>query len=149
MILLVHMLFGAATASLVKNPIFAVVLAFLGHYSLDFIPHVEYDIKDIKEKRWHRAYPEIIKVFLDFLTGFLIIFTFSGNRSMIYICALTAVIPDGFTFLNIIFPNKILVLHDKIHRGKIHILKNKKISVFWRIISQVIIAVISITILNF
>ena len=76
MILLAHLIFGAAIASKIHNPFLAVVLAFLSHYFLDFMPHTEYDIKNIhliKGKQWRKIYPEILKVLLDFLSGILLI----------------------------------------------------------------------------
>lgn len=154
MILLLHMLFGVAIASYMKNPILAVFLAFLSHYFLDFIPHTEYDIKNIKEKHWRKVFPEILKIFLDISSGILLIFIFSNpsarsGQAIIYIFAFTALIPDGLTFLNILFPNKFLNFHDNIHRKKMHFLKQIKISNFWRIFSQVAVVIFSIILLKF
>lgn len=144
MILLAHMLFGSAVASFIKMPVLAVVLAFLSHYLLDFIPHTEYDIKNIKEKNWHKIFPEILKIFFDFFGAILLILIFSSNQPIIYAGAIVSLIPDGFTLFGIIFPNKITLAHDNIHRKKIHFLKYKKISIFWRILSQTLITLISI-----
>ncbi|MEK7562548.1 MAG: hypothetical protein AAB509_02630 [Patescibacteria group bacterium] len=149
MILLIHLILGAAIASHIKIPVLALILAFLSHYFLDFIPHVEYDIKNIKEKHWRKSLPEILKVILDFSLGILLIFVFSENQPIIYICALAAMAPDGLTFLSALFPNKILAFHNNIHRKRVHFLKDKKISSFWRILSQITMAVISIFLLRF
>ena len=51
MILLVHLLFGAAVGSSVKNLPIAIILAFLGHYFLDLFPHIEYPIENIRKKQ--------------------------------------------------------------------------------------------------
>ncbi len=144
MILLVHMLFGAAIASYIKNPIFAVVLAFFSHYFLDFIPHNEYDIKNISEKRWKKTLPEFQKVFLDFLLGILLILLFSENKPTIYICAFFAILPDGFSVLSSIFQIKLLKIHNNFHQGRLHFFKKIKISNFWRITSQILIVLIAL-----
>jgi len=148
MILLVHLLFGAAIGSVVKNIPIAIILAFLSHYFLDFIPHTEYPIGSIRKQPWQRALPEITKIFLDFCLGILLIFLLFKNQPIVYICAFLAILPDGFTVLNNHFPNKILELHRRIHIEKIHFLKNKKISIFWRIFSQVIVVILSIMLLK-
>ncbi|MCX6721199.1 MAG: hypothetical protein NT026_01185 [Candidatus Staskawiczbacteria bacterium] len=137
MILLVHMLLGAAMGHVVKNPILAIIMAYLSHYLLDFIPHIEYDVKKLK------------KIILDLCLGILFIFLFSKNNPVIYICAFFAILPDGFTVLNNLFPNKILEIHNKLHTKKIHFLRdNKKISNFWRVFSQLLIIFISILLLT-
>jgi hypothetical protein len=132
MILLVHIIFGAAIGSLLMQyPISAIILAFLGHYFLDLLPHIEYSIKNI---------PMII---LDFLSGILLIFFFSSNQTIIYACALASLVPDGLTVLGKIISNKFFKNHDKIHE-KAHFLKHKKIPVFTRIFTQSIIVILSL-----
>ena len=150
MILLVHMLFGAAIGSLVKNPILAIILAFLGHYFLDLFPHVEYNIENIKNKQWKHSSYDFFKVFLDIYLGFLITFLFSKNNLIIYACAFAAMVPDGLTLLSSILPNKIMARHDYIHTQKIHYLTNqKKFPIFWRIATQIIAAIVSIAFLKY
>ena len=144
MILLVHMLFGAWIGQKISNLFLAVILAFLSHYFLDLLPHIEYPIENIEKKQWSKAAPDILRVILDFLLGILLITLFSNNHPIIYICALFAILPDGFTILSYFFPNKILEIHNKFHHQKIHFLKDKKISKFWRITSQVTVVIVSI-----
>jgi hypothetical protein len=148
MILLAHLLFGAAIGSSINNVFLAIVLAFLGHYFLDLFPHIEYNIENIKEKQWRKALPAFLRVFIDFCLGIALIFIFSNNNPLVYVCAFFSILPDGLSFLYIIWPNKILGANYKIHT-KIHFLKNKKISTFWRIFSQVLAVIISILILIF
>jgi len=148
MILIVHIIFGAAIGSLlVKNPILAVVLAFLSHYFLDFFPHIEYPITNGDFKQWRKIMPTFLRVALDFFFGILLIMIFSKNQLVIYICGLFAAIPDAFTVLRYIKPNKILESHYQIHQ-KIQFLKHKKIPVFWRVITQVVVIAISIILLR-
>ena len=148
MILLVHLLFGALIGSLVKNTVIAIILAFLSHYFLDVLPHIEYNIEKIREKQWRNKLSAILKVFLDLSLGLLLISIFSKNQPIIYICAFFAILPDGFTILNILIPNKILKAHGKFHSEIIHFLRYKKISNFWRFSSQILVTAISIALLK-
>jgi len=144
MILLVHLLFGAAIGSTVKNIPLAIVLAFLSHYFLDLIPHIDYPVKSTEKNQWHKILIAFLKVATDICAGILLILIFSKNQPIIYICGFAALIPDGLTVLKYLIPNqKILEAHYRLHQ-KIHFLEDKKISKFWRITSQVIVALISI-----
>lgn len=154
MILLVHMLFGVAIGLLFHNPTIAVIAAFLSHYFLDLFPHIEYLdsteelSRQIKTGQWQRKIPDIIKVFFDFLAGFLLVFLFSDNSVLAYACAAAAVIPDGLTVINFIVPNKITAIHHKIHGEKIQYLtKQKKSPIFWRVAIQVAAVIIAIILL--
>ena len=155
MILLAHMLFGAAIGSSVHNVTLAIILALLGHYFLDMFPHIEYlestenSVKELK-KDWKKNLPKLIKVLFDFGIGIALILAFSKNQPIIYLCALIAIIPDGITVINSLFPNKLLTKHQEIHGGPIHYLtKQKKFSKFWKIATQVIVVIISVTLLKF
>jgi len=148
MILLAHMLLGAVVGYYTKNIYLAIMLALLCHYFLDLFPHIEYDIKNIKEKNWKKSLPDFLRVGLDFLLGLALIFAFSKNQPMIYVGAIVAIVPDGLTVLSSVAPNKILSAHDWAHIKKIHFLKYKKISNVWRILTQVAATVICITLLR-
>lgn len=146
MILLIHMVFGAAIGSLFHNPAIAIIAAFFSHYFLDLFPHIEYLegaeklTQKIKKEKWQNNFSDILMVVVDFFAGLFFVFYFSaGNLPIYFYCAISAIAPDGLTVMNSIFPNKFLKIHYKIHGEKIHFLKyNKKISKFWRIASQVI-----------
>ena len=159
MILLAHLIFGALIGQTIANPILAIILAFFGHYFLDLFPHVEYSIDKIRGQMWKKALPEILKIFLDFSFGILLVSMFSANLPIIYVCAFFAILPDGFTVLSNRFPNIVLKLHNKFHFEKIHWFKQtqpsheasarqEKISLFWRIFSQVFVVIISIILLK-
>ncbi len=152
MILIVHLLFGAAIGSVIKNmsgyPLGPIVLAFLSHYFLDLFPHVEYNIENIEKKQWKNAIPQFTRALLDFCSGILLILIFSNNQPIIYICALSAIVPDGLSILNSMFKSRALQTHDNFHHGKIHFLKYKKISKFWRIASQIAVVFASIVLLR-
>lgn len=148
MILLAHMLLGAVVGYYTQNVALAVVLAILCHYFLDIFPHIEYSINNITSSNWKKSLPDFLKVFLDFLLGLVLIFLFSSNQTMIYICAIVAIIPDGFTFISYATKNKWLAKHDYIH-GEIihHLTKQKKFPLFWRIFTQVASVIICIWLL--
>ena len=163
MILSAHLLLGAAVASKIKYAPLAIILALLSHYFLDLIPHIEYSINNIAKKQWQKSAPDILKVLLDFFFGILLILTFSNNQPIIYIGALIALIPDSLTIISSIYPrsgnpssreflatlNKVLSKHDQFHTKKIHFLKYKKIPTFWRILSQLLVVIISIILLKY
>lgn len=144
MILLVHLLFGAIIGSLIKNMPLAIILAFLSHYFLDFIPHLDYSVNNLKTKQWRKSGNDILKIITDISLGLVIIYLFSKNQPLIYLPAFVTLIPDSLTLLSCLFPNKILAGHDQIHLKKIHYFKNKKIPNFWRVISQITIVILSI-----
>lgn len=143
MVLTVHLLTGAALASKIQPAPLALVLAFLSHYFLDFLPHPDYSIKNIKKKRWNKSYSEFLKVGVDICFGVLLIFIFSKNQPIIYAGAFSAILADGFTLLGLIFSNNFLRHNDNFHE-KIHFLKHKKISPFWGIFSQVAVTFLAI-----
>ncbi len=151
MILLVHMLFGAAIAAKIQNPVLAIILAFLSHYLLDILPHTEYPIDNIKRGRLKMARPDILRVSLDFLAGILLIYIFSNRELIIFIAAFFAILPDGLSLINSFFPNKILTAYNNFHQKRLHYFKEpacrqagKKIPNFWRILSQVTVVLISL-----
>ena len=144
MILLVHMLFGAAIGASVTNIPLAIILAFLGHYVLDVFPHIEYSVSHIKSNQWSQARPDMLKVILDFCLGIFLVSLFSKNHPMAYAGALLGILPDGLTIVSSLAPNRFFALHDLWHTGKLHFLRYKKISNFWRIVSQGTAAVLSI-----
>lgn len=155
MILTLHLLFGTAIASQFKNPFLAIILAFLGHYFLDIIPHNEYPIENIKKKQWRKVLPDISMVSADFLLGIFLILIFSNNQPIVYVCAFFAILSDGIDLLGLFYSNKILKAHRDFHHEKIHFLSNRKleetksqykikISFFWRILTQIIIIILSV-----
>lgn len=150
MILTPHLLLGAAIASKIEYLPAALLMAFLSHYFLDLIPHIEYSIDNITKKQWQKSLPDILRVLLDFSFGIVILIflnPLSGRQLIIYMGAFIALIPDSLTIISSIYPNKILAKHDQLHRKKIHFLKHKKISTFWRILSQLLVVIISIILL--
>lgn len=143
MILTAHLLTGAALASKIHCAPLALSLAFLSHYFLDLIPHQEYSIENIREKRWKKSQLDFLKVFLDISFGTFFILLLAKNNPLIFTAAFLAILPDGFTLLSLVFPNKMLRIHDNFHQ-KIHFLEYKKIPVFWRIFSQVLVVSLAI-----
>lgn len=151
MILLVHMLFGAAIGASIKVFPLAILLAFLGHYFLDLFPHIEYldgvenSIQSLKSDAWSKKIKDILKAFLDFFLGIVLIFLFSKNQPIVYICALAAILPDGLTIVHSLFPKLGLAPHHHIHGTRIHYLtKQKKFPIFWKIATQVLVVIVSI-----
>lgn len=154
------MLVGSLMVIWLKNKPAAIVLAFLSHYLLDLLPHVEYPIQEPAKKFWKTTLSDYIKVFLDFCLGLFLIFIFA-NQPVAYVCALVAIIPDILTILSRLFSNlkspdapkplvilkNFLDIHDNFHLKRVHFLKYKKISNFWRILTQLAVFIISLKLL--
>ncbi len=143
MILTCHLLIGALIATKIKIVPLAFLFAFLSHYLLDFIPHSEYSIKNIQEKKWKKCLPDFLKIILDLSLGILLVLILSENQPIIFIGALFATLDDAFGLFGLIFSNRLLKIYYGFH-CKIHFLKNKKISPFWRIFSQVLTALTAV-----
>jgi hypothetical protein len=158
MILIVHIIFGAAIATLFfQNPALAILLSFVSHYFLDIFPHVEYSIEKLKiNKKQIKGLLPIIRVFLDFFLGLFLIILLTYDNLLIYVCGLTAALPDFLTALMYLFPkNKFLQAHYNFHQ-LIHFFDDKhgtkspnyfnqlKISNFWRVLTQIIVIIISV-----
>lgn len=151
MILLVHMLFGAAIGSLFKNPFLGILAALLSHYFLDLFPHIEY-LESTEQSIKSRKTNEIIKVAIDLVLGLALVGIFSDPPTkealLLYIYAFVAIIPDGLTVVTHLFPNQWLVKHHALHGGPIHYLtKQKKFPIFWKIATQALAILVSIYIL--
>jgi hypothetical protein len=116
MILFCHILVGAAIAVKLDMPCLSFLLAFLSHYVLDCLPHWEYSIYSISSKQWRNTGKEFLKGIIDFLLGMLLVFALVKNQPIIFIAALFAVLPDGLTLLNLLFPNKFLTALSKFHK---------------------------------
>ena len=101
----------------------------------------------MKKKKIKDKLPVIFKIASDLLFGILLVFVLSNNQLIAYIGAFFGILPDGLTIMQNRFPNNFLSFHKKFHTEKVHFLKNKKFSNFWRIATQVIIVAISIAIL--
>jgi len=158
MILIVHIILGAAIATILPNqPILALVLAFLSHYILDVFPHVEYSTENFKpDRKKIKELLTIIHIFLDFTFGLLLIILLTNDHLLIYACGLVAALPDTLTALKYLFPkNKFLKAHYKFHQA-IHLFDDQngikkpnffnqlKISNFWRVLTQIIVIVVSV-----
>ena len=145
MLLTPHILTGVAIISKVQNPILGLFLVFLSHYFLDCFPQKEYSIKNIREKRWSKSLPDFIKVALDIIFGLLIVFLIVGYHPIALIAAFLVITPDGTTLLYHLFPkNRLLEKHWKIHNALNDICQNKKIPVFWGVMSQIAVIIIAI-----
>jgi len=148
MILTPHLLLGATIGSLIQNVPFAIAMAFISHYFLDFFPHIEYSIKNITEKKWKNSFYDFLKIFADFVLGIFLIYLFSSNYPIIYICAFIAVVPDGLSMLGVKLNLKLLQIHNNFHQIKIHYFKNKRVSKHWRLATQALTIIICVLLLK-
>ncbi len=145
MILSLHLLTGAAIVSKTHYLPLALPLAFLSHYLLDVLPHTkEYSVERIRAKDWKSSFPDFLKIGLDLALGLFLIFLISKNQSpAVYAGALLASLPDGFTFLGILFSNRFLKENDDLNK-KIHFLKRRKVHFFWKVFCQIAVLFLAI-----
>jgi hypothetical protein len=147
MILSAHILAGAAMTKLAGPP--GLVLSFLSHYFLDSIPHKEYSIDGISQKKWKESIPDFLKVSLDFFSGFFLVLLLSKGNLLMAAGGFLACLPDAISFLHLVFPeSRILKKHQFFHQKIIHGFSNKKIPVFWKIFSQAAVIVAAILFLG-
>lgn len=149
MILFVHMLFGSAVAKLIHISFWAVLLAYFSHYCLDFFPHIEYPVKNIKNKIFRKSAPDISFVALDFTAGISMVYFLSKGDALLICAALASIIPDFLSLLNGVFKNSFLQAHSRLHQGKLHYFSHKeKIPVFWRFLTQITAVAVSLLMLS-
>jgi len=136
MILSVHATFGAAVASLVpSHPVLGFVLGFSSHFVLDAIPHKDYELisletgpdKNLKTidliQKKFSLIRDILLVSFDAVIGFILAFMFFFNPvypAIFFIGAFAALIPDGLTFIYLIFKHKTLSHFFDFHTDLIH-----------------------------
>ena len=148
MVLAVHIIVGAAIATKTQNPILGLSFAFLSHYLIDIIPHQKYNVGNILNKQWKNSFKCFLKITADLFLGIGSILLFSKNTSLGLAGGFLAILPDGLTFLYLIFPgSKILKPLYNFHRDTVHFHRNKKIPLSWKIFSQIMAAAISVTFL--
>jgi hypothetical protein len=136
MILSVHATFGAAVASLIpSHPMTGFILGFTSHFVLDFIPHKDYELislepgNNTKKNQIRLAINklhllrDVALVSFDALIGFCLAFMFffnSAHPAIFFIGAFGALLPDGLTFLYLIFKHKSLGHLFDFHSNFIH-----------------------------
>lgn len=152
MILSVHLLAGAAVAVSVNSPVLGGIFAFLSHYFLDLLPHHEYSIRNISQKKWAKAKIDFIKISLDLAFGFAVIILTSKNLAPALFGGFLGAAADALTVLFFVFPtNIVLAKHYAFHHGKIHsahspFLRNKK-QLWGRFLIQLLVSFIAIFLL--
>ncbi|MBU2539659.1 hypothetical protein KJ786_00645 [Patescibacteria group bacterium] len=156
MILIPHLVIGAVIAVKIPYWPLAIVLAFLSHYFLDFFPHIEYSIDNIRQRRWRKIKPDIFKLTLDLIIGLILIFSIQQltniNPLLILATAFFAILPDILIILLLIFPKNVILQKNFYIHQKVHLLNNnppssfaklrttegqRKISNGWRVLTQI------------
>lgn len=122
MILVTHLIVGAAVGSQINNPAAGFSINLLLHYLLDSIPHWDYLDKILKK--------DIPKIAVDFLVGVMLLvplyFIFSDviNPTMFLLGAAAGILPDILQGLYNLFGLKFLNFHHRFHHF-IHFQKNQ------------------------
>ncbi len=128
MILITHSVVGAALARYVPSALLAFLFGIVSHYVLDRIPHWHYHVPHVKKATlapfgkksfsFSRAVaPDVAKVAFDFAVGLAIsLYFFSGDIVSIFLGSFGAVLPDLLVGAAKLWPQRLLVAHDKFHR---------------------------------
>ncbi|MBI2038489.1 MAG: hypothetical protein HYT19_01020 [Candidatus Nealsonbacteria bacterium] len=150
MILTTHILIGAAIAIKTQNPILGLSFAFISHYFADAIPHREYHVRNILEKRWKSSLTDFTKLSLDISLGFFLIMIISKNYLPAFLGGFFAILPDILFFIFTFFPKIELLkllnqLHEKTHWFR-NAKLNKKTPLFLGILTQVLASLLAISI---
>jgi len=148
MIIICHLLTGAAIVTKIHNPFLSLPLAFLSHYVLDFIPHIEYETSPKRSINGKIDWiPFFLKIGVDFLIGTLILLVISKNKVLAINGGLLGILGD---FDNVIFlfpvllKNKFLKFYMDFHKKYLHFPENKKIPLWVKISSQITVAIVAI-----
>jgi len=137
MVIIPHMLAGAAIGAHSPNVWAAFCFGLISHYLLDSLPHWEY-LNSIKIKKVKQA----LKVFIDFAIGIIIVLIVSWPLKIIIISGIIgALLPDFIEFVYHNFKIKFLRPLSSFHQ-KIHYYK--KVTLFKGLMLQVIILAISL-----
>lgn len=141
MILIPHLIISGVIAANISFWPLALILAFFSHYLLDFLPHNEYLINNIKQRKWITAGPDFLKLSIDFIIGFgfLVLIHYIKNTSyyILFVAGIMGILPDMLYFFSFTYRNnKILKWNSFLHE-KIHFFKDKKISGMWRTLIQI------------
>lgn len=147
MILLPHLLIGAAIGAKVQNLPAVFILGIISHFIADKLPHWEYLDKELTELKTAREWLAFFtKVILDFGLGVLIIFYFFWQSPLwpaVALGAIAGVLPDFLVFLNYLFPKtKILESYRKFHHQS-H-LKKGRYKLFLSLFSEALIILLMI-----
>jgi len=102
MISTVHMLTGAAIATVTGNPLLGSVVAVAGHFLADTMPHMDPNIKRMKLKKW------LLAASVDFLLGIvLLLILFRGEvDGWVLWLVFCSVLPDIVSVGDYFFPTR-------------------------------------------
>lgn len=129
----IHILLAMIILASIKNLPLALFLIFLSHFIVDLLPHTDYSVENILNRRWQKSLPDFLKVALDASLGLLLIVALSEDIFIGLLAGLLAILPDIFTFLEVCLPNKfsrgLNYLHQKVHYKH----RDKKTSPLWEV----------------
>jgi len=125
MTLTTHAIVGATLAAAAPNyPILGFVVGFGSHYVLDAIPHWDYPISGIEEKKNNRSikyYLDFLKIGLDGTMGLIFSFIilgvfFHSSPLAIFMGAIGGMTPDALQFVYWKWPHQPLISLQKLHQ---------------------------------
>lgn len=139
MILSVHSIFGAMTASLVPaHPVAGFALGFVGHFVLDAIPHRDYELSSLElgsDKKYKnisvqnlinkkiKLFRDLFWLSIDVLVGLCLAFMFfyNFNYPWAFLFGVAgALLPDFIIFIYLTLWRKPLSFFNKFHSDIVH-----------------------------
>lgn len=146
MLLVAHILAGAAIGYKVHNYWLVFILSFISHFIMDAIPHREYDVESLKNGLNRKSFGDFLQVLTDLIIGTGLVLWLTWDSSFItyvMIGMLAAVVPDLLTFFYWQTKTPYLKALTDFHRYTIHPKNNKNTPLIWGISSQIIVAVLA------
>lgn len=151
MLLVVHILTGAAIGLIIQNYWLIFVLAFISHLILDAVPHYEYDIEPLKggviNKEFFLALP---KPLADLAAGGLLIFWLAwqpGSIGYVMTGIFAALLLDGLSFMYWLTKFSWLEVIVSFHRFTIHPKNNKNTPFLKGAITQILAIAVAIALI--
>lgn len=151
MILFIHVFIGLVIALKIKSLFLACALALISHYVLDSLPHNDYSVENVKERKWKKSGREIAKIATDLIIAISLFMgaCYAANVSLIHLIlpVFFAILPDVLVYLDWLVPkNKLLVRHIKFH-DSFHFPEKTKTSLLKKIFIQYLVILLGIGLL--
>ena len=140
---IVHFLLGAFIIQEL-NIYLAVFLIIVFHFVIDFIPHQDYSIYNLRRRIWKKAVIDIFKVSIDVLLGIFIVISFADNIPLALLGGFISIMPDVLDLGHYMFlKNKLLRAIYYFHNNIVHCL-DKKTPSYIKIFNTALFIVVSV-----
>jgi hypothetical protein len=151
MVILPHLLIGAAIGFKIHNPFAILVLALTSHFIADRIPHWEYGSKKLEDFNKKDLFIFLLEVAADSLLGLTLLFWLLREQSLwpyAVFGAFISALPDFPLLLLLFFPRaKWLISYQKLHSAN-HVDQKGPGKNILSIASELAVAIVAILIIG-